>query len=211
MESAADMPLALPVDPDSVKGFLDPHEGQALHDAALAAASRGPLLEIGSYCGKSALYLGTAARAGGAILYSLDHHRGSEEHQPGWDYFDADLWDATIEAVDTLPAFRRTLHRADLEAHVVPLVGQSPVIARHWATPLGFLFIDGGHSMAAALADYDGWTPHLVAGGTLAIHDVFPDPADGGRPPYEIYCKALESGDYAELGAVASLRLLRRR
>ncbi len=189
-------------------GFLPVPEGLALHQAALAASSFGPLLEIGSYCGLSALYLGSAARAAGSVLFSVDHHRGSEEHQPGEEYHDPCLTDAEGR-VDTLPAFRRTIEQAQLESWVVPILAASTVVARHWRTPLGLVFIDGGHSQAAADADYAGWAPHLAPRAVLAIHDVFPDPSDGGRPPYVIYQRALADG-FVEQAAVGSLRLLRR-
>lgn len=202
--------MDLPLDVDTVKGFLDPAEGRALHDAALAAASLGPALEIGAYCGKSAVYIGTACKTAGSMLFSLDHHRGSEENQPGWEYHDPDLWDDEAGALDTLPHLRRTLRRAGLEDVVTPIVGRSADISALWGTKLGFLFIDGGHTLEAALGDYRGWTPHLAPGGTLAIHDVFPDPADGGRPPFEIYQRALASDLFEETAAVKSLRLLRR-
>jgi predicted O-methyltransferase YrrM len=198
----------LPIDIDTVKGFMDPAEGRALYDAALACAPRGPCLEIGAYCGKSALYLGAACQAAGGVLFSVDHHRGSEENQPGWDYHDAELWDEAAGAMDTLPFLRTTLRLARLEEVVFPVVGRSALIARVWATPLSLVFIDGGHTLEAALADYRGWTPHLMAGGTLAIHDVFPDPADGGRPPFEIYQRAMASDLYEEVLAVKSLRIL---
>lgn len=200
----------LPLDPESVKGFLDPAEGAALYEAARVQAGRGACVEIGAYCGKSALYLGTACRDGGGVLFSIDHHRGSEENQPGWEYHDASLWDAEAGALDSLPTFRTTLRKASLENVVIPVVGRSAIVAAHWRTPIAFLFIDGGHTMEAAFADYDGWTPHLMAGATLAIHDVFPDPADGGRPPYEVYCAAMASRRFEEIGVVKSLRLLRR-
>ncbi|WP_374575591.1 class I SAM-dependent methyltransferase [Phenylobacterium sp.] len=203
-------PLSLPLDIDTVKGFLDPAEGRALHDAALAAAPLGPALEIGAYCGKSAVYIGTACRDAKTLLFSVDHHRGSEENQPGWEYHDPELWDPEAGALDTLPHLRRTLRRAGLEGTVVTVVGRSVELARAWGTRLGFLFIDGGHTMEAALGDYRGWIPHLMSGGTLAIHDVFPDPADGGRPPFEVYQRALASDLFEEIGAVKSLRLLRR-
>jgi predicted O-methyltransferase YrrM len=202
--------MQLPLDPASIKGFLDPAEGQALYDAAFSRAPSGPCLEIGAYCGKSALYIGSACKAAGGLLYSVDHHRGSEENQPGWEWHDAELWDAEAHSLDTLPTFRRTLRLAALEENVVPVVGRSATIARHWRTPLAFLFIDGGHTLEAALGDYRGWTPHLAAGGLLAIHDVFPDPKDGGRPPFEIYQRALASGLFEDVAAVKSLRLLRR-
>lgn len=202
--------MQLPIDIDAVKGFLDPAEGRALHDAVLECAGRGPCLEIGAYCGKSAVYLGAACRAAGGVLYSLDHHRGSEENQPGWEYHDASLWDAEAGALDTLPSFRRTIRAAGLEDVVVALVGRSPVIAAAWTTPLALVFIDGGHTREAALADWRGWSPKVMPGGLLAIHDVFPDPADGGRPPFEIYELALASGLFEEVQAVKSLRILRR-
>lgn len=202
--------MKLPIDIDTVKGFLDPAEGLALYAAAAACAPFGPCLEVGAYCGKSSVYLGAACKAAGGVLYSLDHHRGSEENQPGWAYHDPELWDEEAGAIDTLPHLRRTLRRAGLEGVVVLIVGQSALIARAWATPFSLVFIDGGHTMEAALADYRGWTPHLRAGGVLAIHDVFPDPADGGRPPFEIYQRALASDLYVELPSVMSLRLLRR-
>jgi predicted O-methyltransferase YrrM len=195
---------------EAARGFMPPDEGLALHDAAAAVDVAGPWLEIGSYCGKSAVYLGAAARARGTVLFALDHHRGSEENQPGWEWHEPDLVDPDVGRIDTMPRFRRTIHDAGLEGTVVAVVGDSPVVAAHWATPLAFLFIDGGHGREPAHRDYESWTPHLVVGGTLAIHDVFPDPADGGRPPYELYCRALESGAFREESATGSLRVLRR-
>lgn len=202
--------MRLPLDPAGIKGFLHPDEGAALYAAACAAAAAGPLFEIGSYCGKSAVYLGTAARDAGSVLFTLDHHRGSEELQPGWEHHDPETWDPAAGAIDTLPFLRRTLREAGLEAHVVAVVGHSVPVARHWRTPLGLLFIDGGHAMDVALADWQAWSGHVTQGGTLAIHDVFADPAEGGRPPFEIWRMALASGLFAESGAVRSLRLLRR-
>lgn len=202
--------MQLPIDPATVKGFLDPAEGAALYAAALAQAPLGPLLEVGSYCGKSALYLGAAAKAAGTLLFAVDHHRGSEENQPGWEWHDPELWDDAAGALDSLPRFRATLRQAGLEEHVAAVVGRSATLARWWRTPLAMLFIDGGHTTEAALADWRGWSSHLMPGGVLAIHDVFPDPADGGRPPFEIYQLALASGLFVEEAAVKSLRLLRR-
>lgn len=202
--------VELPLDIDQVKGFLDPLEGAALQRAALEGSRLGACLEIGAYCGKSAVYIGAACKSVGATLFSLDHHRGSEENQPGWEYHDAELWDAEAGALDTLPSLRRTLRAANLEETVVPIVGRSQIVARHWRGALGLLFIDGGHTMEAALGDYRGWSPHLVSDGLLAIHDVFPDPSEGGRPPYEIYQRALASDLFIEVEAVKSLRILKR-
>src|SRR5690606_38146556 len=171
----------------------------------------GPLLEVGSYCGKSALYLGEAARRRGRLLFSVDHHRGSEENQPGWEWHEPDLVDPDVGLMDTLPVFRRTIHDAGLEGTVVAVVGDSHAVAQVWGTALALLFIDGGHGEEPARRDYELWTPHVAPGGLLVIHDVFPDPADGGRPPYEqIYLPALASGRFREVRAVGSLRILQR-
>ncbi len=188
-------------------------EGLALHRAGSeAAATRtGPLLEIGTYCGKSALYLGAAAQSAGTLLFTVDHHRGSEENQRGWEHHDAELVDPATGRLDTLGHFRRTMEVAHLEQAVVGMLGESSTLACHWRTPLSLVFIDGGHGAGPAWADYLGWVPHVALGGLLAIHDVFPDPADGGRPPYEqIYRPALDSGRFVEVAAVGSLRILRR-
>ncbi|MDE0236088.1 MAG: class I SAM-dependent methyltransferase [bacterium] len=192
------------------RGFMPPDEGLALHQAACDIEVDGPLLEVGSYCGKSSVYLGDAAQAQGRVLFALDHHRGSEENQPGWEWHEPDLVDPEIGLIDTLPHFRRTIHQAGLERSVVALVGDSVAIAQNWSTPLAFLFIDGGHGTEPAHADYENWVPRVAIGGRLAIHDVFPNPADGGRPPFEIYCRAMASGAFTELPATGSLRVLTR-
>lgn len=199
----------------ATEGFMPDEEGTALHEAAAGAAGEGPepLLEIGAYLGRSTLYLAAAVwRAGGsAVLYSLDHHHGSEENQAGWDHHDADVVDPRTGRIDTLPFWRRNVEEAQLEAHVVGVVGDSPTVAALWGAPLALCFIDGGHGAEPAWADYRGWAPHVRAGGWLAIHDVFPDPAEGGRPPYELWCDALASGQFADDGGCGSLRVLRRR
>jgi predicted O-methyltransferase YrrM len=199
---------------EQARGFMPPDEGVALYQAGVAAAAAvaaAPFLEIGSYCGKSGIYLGAAAAAGDTVLFALDHHRGSEENQPGWEWHEPDLVDPEIGLLDTLPTFRRTIQRAGLEAAVVALVGDSPTVGRFWTTPLALLFIDGGHGAEPAHRDFEIWTPHVAPDGFLAIHDVFPDPADGGRPPYEIYLRALDGGEFEEVSATGSLRVLRRR
>ncbi len=196
----------------AAKGFMPDDEGMCLYQVGVEAAGsgEGPLLEVGTYCGKSAVYLGAAARAGGTVLFTVDHHRGSEENQPGWEHHDPALTDPRTGRMDSLPHFRRTVETAGLEDVVVGVVGDSPVVAAHWATPLSLLFIDGGHGGEPAWADYRGWGPHVAVGGLLAIHDVFEDPAAGGRPPYELWCRARGSGAFADLWACGSLRVLRR-
>lgn len=193
------------------KGFLDEEEGWHLHRLSLEAAGAGPCLEIGSYCGKSALWIGSACREKAQILFSVDHHRGSEEQQPGEEYFDPALFDPAAGRVDTFRYFRTTLALAGLEGAVVPIVCRSDIAACAWATPLSFIFIDGGHAFDTVMGDYRAWSPHLIPGGLLAFHDVFPDPSQGGQAPYQVYRHALTSGDFAKHSVIRSLAVLLRK
>lgn len=203
-------PPNLPVDPESVKGFLDPREGERLYELASLSAAIGPCLEVGSYCGKSTLYLGSACRLHGQLLYAVDHHRGSEEHQRGESYHDPALYDAVTQRMDTFPEFRRNVDRAGLSDTVVPIVASTRLAGRCWRTPLGMVFIDGGHSDSAALTDYRTWATHLLPGGVLAIHDLFEDPSEGGQAPIRIYRLAAASGLFEPLETVGTLGALRR-
>lgn len=193
----------------AAKGFMPADEGMYLYEWACKQLPEGPALEVGTYCGKSAIYLGTAAKYVGGTIFTVDHHRGSEENQPGWEHHDPALVDPEFGRIDTLPSFRKTILRAGLQNEVIAIVGESNIVARHWRTPLALLFIDGGHGEGPAHADYDSWTPHVMPGGVLLIHDVFPAPEDGGRPPYEIYLRALEDG-FVDEGACGSMRALRK-
>jgi len=208
------MPVEMPADllahARAAKGFMPEDEGLVLYRRALEQLPHGPALEIGTYCGKSAIYLGAAAREVGGTVFTVDHHRGSEENQSGWEHHDDSVVDPEFGLMDTLPFFRKTVARAGLEDEVVAVVGKSLTVAGHWRTPLSLLFIDGGHGEEPAQADYSGWGPWVAHGGLLLIHDVFPDPADGGQPPYHVYLRAIESGAFEEIEAVGSMRVLRR-
>lgn len=193
------------------KGFLDDEEGLRLHDLARDHARLGPVVEIGSYCGKSSVYIGSAVREVGGVLVCVDHHRGSEENQPGWEYHDTDLVDADAGKLDTLSWFRRTIRLAGLEDHVVAMVTRSKAAAALVTAPLGMVFIDGGHTFEAAHADYEAWSEKIAPGGILAIHDLFPDPTKGGQAPIEIYRRALASGLFDELPTTKTLGVLRRK
>ncbi len=195
---------------EQIQGFMPSDEGRALYDAALRYLDGGVGVEIGTYCGKSTLLVGAAAQQTASVLFTIDHHHGSEEHQAGWEYHDPALVDEVTGLFDTLPTFRRALDTAQLDDHVVAVVGKSPLVARAWRSPLQFLFIDGGHSEDAANRDFDGWAKWVAPGGALVIHDVFPNPKDGGRPPYYIYCRAVDSGQFREISAIGSLRVLER-
>ena len=194
----------------NVKGFLDEDEGCCLYEMALEAGRLGPCLEIGSYCGKSTLYLGAACKKNGSILFSVDHHRGSEEQQPGAEYFDPDLFDPQSGQLNTFREFRKTIESAGIEDTVVPIVCRSETAARCWATPLSLVFIDGGHALETVLSDYNSWAGHIVTEGFLLVHDIFSDPARGGQAPFQIYNLALDSGLFQAVTIVNTLGVLRR-
>jgi predicted O-methyltransferase YrrM len=195
---------------NTVKGFLDRQEGNALYEIALDVSRRGPCLEIGSYCGKSTIYLGSACRKNNSVLFSIDHHRGSEEQQPGEEYFDPELYDPKTRRVDTFKEFRNTIEKAGIEDTVVPMVCRSELAARLWSTSLSLVFIDGGHSYAAAYTDYNAWAGHIMPNGYLLIHDIFKDPEKGGQAPYHVYKLAVASGLFKEVAMINTLGVLKR-
>jgi predicted O-methyltransferase YrrM len=194
---------------DDAKGFMPADEAEALWDAAWAMAPDGVILEVGTYCGKSATWLGAAAQVRGGRVVTVDHHRGSEENQAGWEHHDATLVDPDIGLMDTMPFFRRTMYAAGLEDVVTAVVGHSTMVASLWSTPLAMLFIDGGHAEEHAQNDYSGWAGFVGPQGVLAIHDVFEDPTDGGQAPFHVYQRAIADG-FVEVRQVGSLRVLRR-
>jgi predicted O-methyltransferase YrrM len=195
---------------EAARGFMPADEGLALYETAARYAGVGPIAEIGTYCGKSTIYLAAGASEAGQLVVTVDHHRGSEEIQPGWEHHDPELVDPATGRMDSLPFFRATLAAAGLEEHVVAVIGTSADVSRLWRARLGLLFIDGGHSEASVATDYEGWAPFVAPGGALAFHDIFADPADGGQAPYRVYRRALASGAFTEISVTGSLRVLER-
>ena len=193
-----------------IKGFLDEREANCLYKLALKAAKIAPCLEIGSYCGKSAIYLGAACKKTSSVLFSIDHHGGSEEQQPGEAYYDPELLNKETGKVDTLEFFRTTITEFDLEDVVIPIVARAEIVGRFWKIPLSLIFIDGSHAYESVLSDYKIWAKNLIVGGYLLFHDIFPDPAKGGRAPYRVYQTAVNSGLYEEMPMCESLGILKR-
>lgn len=193
------------------KGFMPPDEGDALWAAAIDAARRvpgHPFVEVGSYCGRSTVWLGAAARTCGTIVHAVDHHGGSEENQMGWEWHDPSLVDAATGRIDTLPHFRATIARAGLGGVVREEIGESTAVAERFTGFASLVFVDGGHGRDVARADWIAWSPKVAPGGLLAIHDVFEDPADGGQAPFEeIHQPAVRAG-FVEVSRRGSLRVL---
>ncbi len=195
---------------NSIKGFMDPEEGEFLYSVALEASKRGPIVEIGSYCGKSSIYIGKACEKNNSLLFAIDHHTGSEENQVGWEYHDKELFDSQTGRINTFPEFRKNIRNFNLENFIIPIVSDSVLVAKFWTINLSMVFIDGGHSKEAAFNDYNNWNEKIMKDGFLAIHDVFPNPEDGGRPPYEVYLSALNSGKFKDYETVKSLKILKK-
>lgn len=196
---------------NSTNGFMPFHEGEALAESLfnLGLNSAMPAVEIGSYQGLSTIFLGLAAKMTDRALIALDHHRGSEENQAGWQFHDSSLVEQVSNRMDTLYLFRRTIDLADLEKTVVIVVAESSAFARLYPGEIAYLFIDGGHARDIAHSDYDNWAPKLAEGGVMAIHDVFMNISEGGRAPYELYLRAL-SDNFVELRSEGSLRIMQK-
>ena len=193
-----------------VKGFLSDKEAKKLQELFLNVHHLGSVLEIGTYCGKSTLNFALVAKKIDGLIYSVDHHTGSEEHQLGEEYHDEDLFDKRLEKFNTLPELLKNLRSSSLGKYIIPILSKSSEASKTFSETISLLFIDGGHSLEAALSDYNSWKDKICPGGLLVIHDVFPNPQDGGRPPYEIYSKAQKSKKFEDLGIYETLGILRK-
>ena len=196
---------------EKIKGFLDEDEGNKLYELARFASKLGPCLEIGSYCGKSTVFLGKGCKENSSILYSIDHHMGSEEQQPGEEYFDPDLFNYKTFKVDTFYEFRKTINNYNLDDTIVPIICFSKLAAKFWSIPLSLVFIDGGHAYETVFNDYNFWFKHIIRNGYLLFHDIYKDPTQGGQAPYQVYQLAIASGLFIEIPMIKSLGILKKK
>jgi len=179
---------------NSIKGFMPSHEGLALTKWAEEFSSYGPALEIGTFGAKSSLYIATGTSINDQLVYTIDHHSGSEEHQLGEEYFDSDIYDKRLGRINTVPLMQANLQQFDESKWVIPIIANANSVAPSWRTELGLLFIDGSHTEVSAINDYDNWNSKIHSKGALVIHDIYEKPEDGGQAPYLIYQKALSEG-----------------
>ena len=193
-----------------VKGFLSDKEAKKLQELFLKVHHLGSVLEIGTYCGKSALNFSEVAKDVNGLIYTIDHHTGSEEHQRGEEYHDSELFDERLKKFNTLPEFLNNLKSKKMAKFIIPIIDKSQNASNFFSEKISLLFIDGGHSFETALSDYNAWKDKICADGLLVIHDVFPNPKDGGRPPYEIYTLARESKEFDNLGIYETLGILKK-
>ena len=179
---------------NNLKGFMPSHEGLALTKWAEEFSHYGPALEIGTFGAKSTLYIAAGSSILNQLVYTIDHHSGSEEHQLGEEYFDPEIYDEKLGRVNTVPLMQSNLQQFDESKWIVPILANANSVAPSWGTELGLLFIDGSHTEISAMNDYDNWCSKLHSKGALVIHDIYEKPEDGGQAPYLIYQKALEEG-----------------
>ena len=175
-----------------LKGFMPISEGTALLKWAQKFSKNGPIMEIGTYCGKSTIYLATGALQNNQFVYTIDHHEGSEEHQINEEYFDSETYDFIKKRVDTFPLLIKNINKLNIK-NIIPIISESSRVSKNWETNLSMLFIDGGHSIESASNDYECWESKIIKGGALVIHDIFERPQDGGQAPYEIYKRSIKS------------------
>ena len=109
-----------------------------------------------------------------------------------------------------MPEFLKNLRSSNLGKYIIPILNKSSEASKTFKELISLLFIDGGHSLEAALSDYNSWKDKICSGGLLVIHDVFPNPEDGGRPPFEIYSKARKSKQFEDLGIYETLGILKK-
>ena len=194
---------------DSIKGFLAHEEGLFLYELTKKYCLKNFAVEVGSYCGKSACYIGQACKENKTYLMTIDHHRGSEEQQYGEEYFDPDEYNYEKEIVDTLPTLLKNIQKFQFEEVILPIVNSSELASKEIQNNIDLVFIDGSHTFESARKDYVSWKNKIRIGGILAIHDVYDSEVEGGQAPREIYEKAL-SENFKLLKRVNSLVALLR-
>ncbi len=167
-----------------VPGWLTIHEGQFLEKAALAQKRKaGAIVEIGSFRGKSTIWLTLA----GDRVWAVDPHEG--KYSGG-------------RTASTLPGFLKNLSRAGVRTLVTPVVKTSMAAARTWHRPIKLLFIDALHDEAHAKEDVMLWSPHVVEGGMVAMHDAFCGWQGAGDVAMR---NIVYGGAYREIGVIGSI------
>ena len=194
---------------DSIKGFLAHEEGLFLYELTKKYCLKNFAVEIGSYCGKSACYIGQACKENKTYLMTIDHHRGSEEQQYGEEYFDPEEYNYDKKIVDTLPTLLKNIQKFRFEEVILPVINSSELASKDIENNIDLVFIDGSHTFESTRKDYVSWKNKIRIGGILAIHDVYDSEVEGGQAPKEIYEKAL-SENFKLLKRVNSLVALLR-
>lgn len=145
-----------------VEGWLTKREGEFLYRMAREVSGKGAIVEIGSFKGKSTIYLAWGAKDGSrAKVYAIDPHAGTESYKE-W------LGVGETWAFDE---FLKNIEVAGVDDIVVPIVKTSQEAAESWDEPVELIFIDGDHEYKSVETDFKMWFPHLTLGGVMAFHD----------------------------------------
>lgn len=151
-----------------IDGWLTDIEGVGLYLAAKHGPGEGSIVEIGSFKGKSTIWLAKGSkRVDREKVYAVDTHLGSPEHRPGGEFASHMPSEGTTELV-----FRQSIRQADVEDWVLPLIMSSDDAFKAWRDPIRLLFIDAEHTYEAVRNDFRNWQQHVVVGGLVAFHDV---------------------------------------
>jgi predicted O-methyltransferase YrrM len=171
-----------------IEGWLSEPQGRALYAAAAACSGRGAIVEIGSWKGRSTVWLAHGAAVAGQKVLAIDPHVGSREdpHER------------------TLDAFLANLERAGAAASVEPLVMTSAEAVRRIDGPVELLFVDGDHSPEGARSDADRWLPRVMEGGTVMFHDVATSGYSGPRRVFQQrICRSRQFHRIRRVGSMA--------
>lgn len=145
---------------DTVEGWLTDREGQTLYNLAKNCKGEGVIVEIGSWKGKSTIWIGNGSKNGNSVLiYAIDPHTGSLEHQKENNF------------VKTFEDFKKNIKNAKVDDIIVPIVKTSKDAAKTFNKKVEFIFIDGAHEYNSVKLDFDMWVPKVLNGGIIAFHD----------------------------------------
>jgi predicted O-methyltransferase YrrM len=150
---------------EKVQGWMTRAQAQRLWAAAARLERTGRIVEIGSYHGRSAIILASAA-VPGVEVFAIDPHGGNDR---GPQQLEGEFEDGQRD--------HETFVRNLAEAGVAPRVQHVRKPSQHATDDipgrLDVVYIDGAHRFVPARADVVRWGDKVAPGGTLLIHDSF--------------------------------------
>ena len=148
-----------------IEGWLTDDQAKVLSDRARQLTAPDQIVEIGSYRGRSAVVLATAAREGVGIV-AIDPHAGNDRGPQ-------QIRGSAEEGERDHEAFVRNLERAGVRARVRHVRLPSQEALSEVDGTAGVVYVDGAHRYGPARADIERWGARVRPGGTLLIHDAF--------------------------------------
>ena len=139
-------------DIDPQVGILD-KEGCLLFDYASKIPTKGLIIEIGSWRGRSTVWLGQGAMFRGGKVLAVDPHEGMEGFGESYN------------------EFLNNIERCKVSNNVMPILLTSKVFFENYTEKVDMVFIDGLHDYPTVLNDTLESLDHLKENGILAMHD----------------------------------------